>query len=247
MSTAQSLETLVPDVVFEGGDLDCGSGLVLLIRQHMLQVPAGGILEMRSREPSVAGDLPPWCRIVGHTYLGAIPGPHFVRYFVRRTTSGAEEAKALGEDLQRARSYEWRLRTRSTGPMKSTVYCRNFSWEVGQPASFEEKDAHPSAVEYLLGALSASLSTGFASEASRAGLQVDDVEIATHGQLENGLALLGLGEGEPVFSSIEIKAFVSSFEDETALHAAWERTVQRSPLAATLRKAVSLTIKLAIV
>jgi hypothetical protein len=77
------------------------------------------------------------------------------------------------------------------------VYCRNFSWEVGQPASFEEKDAHPSAVEYLLGALSASLSTGFASEASRAGLQVDDIEIATHGQLENGLALLGLGDGEP--------------------------------------------------
>ena len=47
------------DVFFDGGNLDCGSGLVLLIRQHMSGVPVGGILEMRSSEPSVEGDLPP--------------------------------------------------------------------------------------------------------------------------------------------------------------------------------------------
>ena len=28
------------DHVFDGGDLDCGSGLALLIRQHMQHVPA---------------------------------------------------------------------------------------------------------------------------------------------------------------------------------------------------------------
>ena len=28
-------------VFFDGGDMDCGSGLILLIRQHMERVPAG--------------------------------------------------------------------------------------------------------------------------------------------------------------------------------------------------------------
>ena len=38
--------------MFDGGDLDCGSGLILLIRDAMRQVPVDGILEMRSREPN---------------------------------------------------------------------------------------------------------------------------------------------------------------------------------------------------
>ena len=65
----------------------------------------------------------------------------------------ADEEKALDEDKERAKTYEWRVRSRSTGHLKSTVYFRNFSFDVGQPASFEEKDEHPSAVEYLLAAL----------------------------------------------------------------------------------------------
>ena len=56
-------QDIKPDHMFDGGDLDCGSGLILLIRENMLAVPVGGILEMRSREPSVADDLPPWCRM----------------------------------------------------------------------------------------------------------------------------------------------------------------------------------------
>ncbi len=169
MSDPTELETLQPDQLFDGGDLDCGSGLILLIREQMLKVPEGGLLEMRSREPTVADDLPPWCRMVGHDYLGKVETGHFVRYFVRRGAGAKEDQQALEADKTRAKSYEWRLRTRSTGHLKSTVYCRNFSFEVGQPASFEEKDQYPSAVEYLLGALSASMTTGFATAAARAG------------------------------------------------------------------------------
>jgi hypothetical protein len=44
------IKTIIPDQMFDGGDLDCGSGLILLIRESMLQVPVDGILEMRSRE-----------------------------------------------------------------------------------------------------------------------------------------------------------------------------------------------------
>lgn len=54
---------LSPDVAFDGGDLDCGNGLLLLIRKHIDPLPRGGLLEIRSTEISVEGDLPAWCRM----------------------------------------------------------------------------------------------------------------------------------------------------------------------------------------
>ena len=39
--------------IFDGGDMDCGSGLTLLIRQQMLLTPQDGIMELRSQEPTV--------------------------------------------------------------------------------------------------------------------------------------------------------------------------------------------------
>jgi hypothetical protein len=241
------LEILRADWVFDGGDLDCGSGLVLLIRENMLHVPESGVLEMRSREPTVESDLPPWCRMSGHEYLGAVKTPAFTRYFVRRGKEIAQEIQVLTADKERAKDYEWRLRTRVTGHQKSTTYGRNFSFDVGQPASFEEKDQYPSAVEYLLGALAASLATGFSTEAIRAGLTIDDVEITVRGRLNNPLALLGLEDGDPSFSAIDIRCFASTFDDESVVRATWELAVQRSPLAATLRRAVDLNLKLSVV
>ena len=42
-----------PDVSFDGGDLDCGNGLLLLIRQHIDPLERGQLLEFRSTEISV--------------------------------------------------------------------------------------------------------------------------------------------------------------------------------------------------
>lgn len=55
--------TLTADVAFDGGDLDCGNGLLLLIRKHIDPLPRGGLLEIRSTEISVDEDLPAWCRM----------------------------------------------------------------------------------------------------------------------------------------------------------------------------------------
>jgi 5-methyltetrahydropteroyltriglutamate--homocysteine methyltransferase len=55
-----------PDVSFDGGDLDCGSGLLLLIRSHVDPLPRGGLLEILSTEISVKEDLPAWCRLTGN-------------------------------------------------------------------------------------------------------------------------------------------------------------------------------------
>jgi uncharacterized OsmC-like protein len=247
MGETIDLGLVKPDHVFDGGDLDCGSGLILLIRENMLRVPEHGIFEMRSREPTVKSDLPPWCRMVGFEYLGFLEGDGFTRYFVRRTVSGVEQEKSLEKDKSRAKEYEWRARARSTGHLKSTVYCRNFSIDFGQPASFETSDKHPSAVEYLLAALAGDLTTGFATECAKSSLQADDIEMTVTGKLNNILAHLGLEEGDPSFSSIELKCFVSSFEDEAKVREAWERTIRRSPVAATLRKSVEIKFRLSIV
>src|SRR4029077_14916115 len=56
----------VPDTSFDGGDLDCGNGLLLLIRQHLDPLERGGLLEIRSTEISVDEDLPALCRMTSN-------------------------------------------------------------------------------------------------------------------------------------------------------------------------------------
>lgn len=249
MSDANELGALRPDHLFDGGDLDCGSGLVLLIRENMLRVPEGGVLEMRSREPSVGDDLPPWCRLVGHEYLGSLSAGEAVRYFIRRGGSSAAQAEreALRRDKERAKEYEWRARVRYTGQLAGTVYARNFSFQVGQPASFEEKDRHPSALEYLLGAVGGEVAVGFHGECARDALTLDDVELTVRGTLHNVLAHLGLEEGDPSLRRLEVKCFASTPGDEARVRAAWERTLRRAPILSTLRKGVEVDVKLSIV
>src|SRR5437763_1303304 len=58
-----------PDATFDAGGLDCGKGLLLLIRQHLDPLDRGQILEVLSTEPSVEEDLPGWCRLTGNALV----------------------------------------------------------------------------------------------------------------------------------------------------------------------------------
>ncbi len=55
-----------PDVSFDGGDLDCGSGLLLLIRRHIDPMERGGLLEILSTDSTVEVELPAWCRMTSN-------------------------------------------------------------------------------------------------------------------------------------------------------------------------------------
>jgi 5-methyltetrahydropteroyltriglutamate--homocysteine methyltransferase len=55
-----------PDVSFDGGDMDCGNGLLLLIRKHIDPMQRGQLLEILSTEISVDEDLPAWCRLTAN-------------------------------------------------------------------------------------------------------------------------------------------------------------------------------------
>jgi 5-methyltetrahydropteroyltriglutamate--homocysteine methyltransferase len=61
-----------PDVVLDGGTLDCGSGLLLLIREKLDPLPLGDLLEIRSLEGSTEEDLPAWCRMTGNALVSFV-------------------------------------------------------------------------------------------------------------------------------------------------------------------------------
>lgn len=73
---------LPPDTTFDGGDLDCGSGLLLLIRRHIDPLPAGGLLEICSTEATVEDDLPAWCRMTGNELVSVLRHGRQRRYLV---------------------------------------------------------------------------------------------------------------------------------------------------------------------
>jgi tRNA 2-thiouridine synthesizing protein A len=68
------------DAVLDLGDAGCEVGGTLQARRLMQGLAVGQVLEIRSTDPATADDVPAWCRLTGHEYLGA-DGP---RYFVRK-------------------------------------------------------------------------------------------------------------------------------------------------------------------
>lgn len=78
-----------PDASFDGGNLDCGSGLLLLIRRHIDLLRPGQLLEVRSTEPSVEEDLPAWARLTGNELVSQTRSENVRSYLVRK--AGAAE------------------------------------------------------------------------------------------------------------------------------------------------------------
>ena len=62
-------------VAVDGGDLPLGGGLLALLRPSLTPLRPGGQLALTSSAASVAQDLPAWCRVEHHDYLGAEPLP----------------------------------------------------------------------------------------------------------------------------------------------------------------------------
>lgn len=221
-----------PDAVCEGGDLDCGSGLLLMIREAMQPLRSGGILEVRSREISVKEDLPAWCRMVGHEIPATAPGAAgSTSYFIRKKSADA----SLKADLDKARGFEWPVRVRWTGGMQAKAFARNHTIAVGQPASFETSDPAPSALELLLASLGGCLAVGFQWRASRKGLEVRNLEVALRAKADNILVFLGVEDsGHPGLSSVEATVYADVDGEDAEVQALWDETVKRSPVAQSL-------------
>jgi len=99
-----------PDVSFDGGSMDCGSGLLLLIRKHIDPLPLGGILEVRSNEVSVEEDLPAWCRLTGNEFVS------WTRYGNQRSFLICKGA--LAGRSQPSQAFVKRIASRATVPVQ---------------------------------------------------------------------------------------------------------------------------------
>ncbi|MCL6563762.1 MAG: OsmC family protein [Firmicutes bacterium] len=230
--------------VVEGGDLDCGSGLLLIIRRAMAPLAPGQVLEIRSRERSVAEDLPAWCRMVGHEWVGAWPGPGNTTYYQVRKGSGQKEPRALREDLEALRGFRWAVRWSAGPDAAGTAFARNHSWRTGAPLDFGPETEAPSAVEFLLSALAAELGAGFLREAARRGLTVDVAEARITAGVEDLLRALDLEpEGSPRLGPLEITIYLSSPEPAPAIEATAQSVEARSPILSTLRRSLSIPVR----
>ncbi len=73
-------------VSFDGGDLDCGNGLLLLIRKHIDPLDRGGLLEILSTDTSVKEDLPAWCRMTKNELISMVENGRQRSYLVCKGT-----------------------------------------------------------------------------------------------------------------------------------------------------------------
>lgn len=83
---------------YDGGDQDCGSGLLLAITSRMRRIDEGAVLLLHTNEGSVLADLPAWARLAGHDLLAVVddtantaPGPWRLWIERGRTASGGAE------------------------------------------------------------------------------------------------------------------------------------------------------------
>ena len=240
----QAPDILQTPHICEGGNLDCGSGLLLLIRKSMETVPDGEILEIRSTEISVKEDLPAWCRMTENPYLGWRPAAEHNKYFVQRGEAEQEADIAY----EQARDYRWQTRIHWDGGMQTKVFCRNHSWSVGQPASFDVRDTAPSAVEYVLGALGSCLAMGFQVRASQQQVEIEELEITLSGQIDNIFVFLGTEQGgHSGFKEISGTLYVASDADDEVLESLWAETLAASPVTNTLTQDVNIDVDLRVI
>lgn len=240
----------VADHVFDGGAMDCGSGLILLIRQNMLEVPVGGLLEIRSSEPTVESELPPWCRMVGHTHVRSVStGDGRWRHWVRRGEQTQTETEGLDSDKRQAQEFKWSLRARrsssgSTGSGETTVYARNFSWKSSHSVDFDRSGELPGSLEQFFGSLLGDVVNCFAIRCSREGLEIDELEATLNGTLVNSLAAVGLEQGDSSVRLIQLVVYVTSPATQETIQQAWSRALGDSPVYQTVSKACEVNVRM---
>jgi 5-methyltetrahydropteroyltriglutamate--homocysteine methyltransferase len=83
-----------PDVTFDGGTLDCGNGLLLLIRKHIDPLAEGQLLEIRTQESSVVEDLPAWCRMTKNELVSCVRTGDSYSFLVSKKAFDRDRAAA---------------------------------------------------------------------------------------------------------------------------------------------------------
>jgi TusA-related sulfurtransferase len=81
---AEPKSLLGADAFYDAGERGCAEGPLDAIAAALRTLQPGQTLEIRATEPSVANDLPAWCRLTGHALEQVRAGAAGDRYLVRR-------------------------------------------------------------------------------------------------------------------------------------------------------------------
>ena len=96
-----------PNAGFDGGDLDCGGGLLLLIRRNIDPLQRGQLLEILSTESTVELELPAWCRMTQNEMVSWTKSGNQRSFMISkgpfadcRRKASAASASPIGEQLR---------------------------------------------------------------------------------------------------------------------------------------------------
>jgi hypothetical protein len=143
---------------------------------------------------------------------------------------------------------KWSVRVSARDQNSVAVYARKKRFDVGSPLAFDVEEEGTSAFEYMLGAIGADLVAGMKELCHRRRLEVDNVEAFVVGELDNALAHLGVvgEEGHPGLSSLAVKVFVETLEEEDDIRKVWDEMLERSPLYRTFSSIARFDMRLQI-
>jgi TusA-related sulfurtransferase len=116
----------VNEQVCEGGALDLGGGLLVILERALERGAPGDVLTVLSDEPSVEHDLPAWCRTSGHAYRGAVREGGRTRHRIERGSV---------ERINARRRPDWGLRV----PLRGGSELDLRDTRVGSGASVPER------------------------------------------------------------------------------------------------------------
>ena len=155
--------------------------------------------------------------------------------------AGLAEGVALAKKRPGAKRAPKTCRVEWRRGVKFETFIRKHSFIIDEPRRLGGEDEHPNSMEYVLGAYGACLATGFVMNASKKGVEIEELSVEIESTQDNALTFLGLAtDGHPGFDRIEAKLKVKSKADPGAIQALWELTVRTSPVHNTLAEAVTL-------
>ncbi|GAA4228411.1 hypothetical protein GCM10022254_18480 [Actinomadura meridiana] len=69
-------------IIIDGGDRSCVR-LLLELRGHIAGLAPGTVVHLIASDPVAPIDLPAWCHLTGHAYLGPVPDAPTPTYALR--------------------------------------------------------------------------------------------------------------------------------------------------------------------
>ncbi|MGH9023478.1 MAG: OsmC family protein [Acidimicrobiia bacterium] len=145
-------------------------------------------------------------------------------------------------EILKAVNGPWRVRLVWQGGFKAKAHARTHTVEFDEPADLDAQDSAASAHEALLSAVGSCLTVGYVLNATRQGVQLDNVEIALEGHFDDIRKWAGLeDDANPGYRGITAKLYVRGDADKEALKDLWDRTVALSPIGNTVRRGAPIT------